>query len=189
MRLVTKSSLPGLLLVVCGVLLLSTPIWAADEQDDALPQPEQVADGDADSPGQPVVASAQEEETVSVLKGDQRLSEIVGDRAYEVQGIAPWGGMSQNGKPEPLTGTVATLAFDRPTEFPMQEWPLIDYVPDQDPPYKQHLLHLAAENVTELSVNVDLQRGEVVHIEPYGEQVAVEPGEDYMQAAHPPTGE
>lgn len=166
-----------------GAVILTTPVGGAlgeigDDDAPALPSPEPVADGAAAPTPDPSLTPEQEKVALAVLAEDPRADAFLSDTSYQVSDIGPWGGYTASGKAEPVIGAILMLRLDRPTAYPMQEWPLLRRAASQDPPYEQVSLQMRAWNVQELVVNVDLPRERVVRIYPFGDDVEMTPGPD-----------
>jgi hypothetical protein len=175
--------LAGSLLIALGMVVLLTPVGAALSQvtgadSSTTPQPHMVPGSQAPGPPGPTLSSDQRDQALQVLASDDRAQQILQGKDYTVAQIEPWGGDGDT----PIIGAAMTLHLAEPASYPMQSWPLIQYRPGLNPPYTENSYHLAAVNVTEFLVNVDFQRGLVVNIEPYGDNVQITPGVDVLRA-------
>jgi hypothetical protein len=189
----TQWRVTGGLLVLLGALVLTTPLGSAiaeltanDESPTFQPDEDQ---SQQSGPFYPRLSADDQSQVNALVASDKRLAGILEGRQYEISSVVPWGGLDEEGKSVPVIGAAVTLTLAEETTFPMQEWPLIDFDPAADPPYGQSNLKMSAEKVTEFALNVDLQKQEIVHIEPAGPDVQITPGPDYLAHATPPTGE
>jgi hypothetical protein len=125
------------------------------------------------------LSEADQARVLVLIAADADARQILGGTECELQNIGRWGDF----------GGAVELRFAEPESFPMQEWPLVDYRPRREPPYISRRLHLAAENVRTVMINVDLDRSRVVGIDPSGDEARITPGTDYLQHVKPPSGE
>lgn len=193
-RGLTKRDAAGAALVALGALTLATPLGEALAQltgDSSEPESPSLAPAELVEPAtpEPETTSQDESQALEIIAANAQLQRLLQDKQYEVLRIGPWGGEDEHGNLEPLTGVAVELQLADPASFPMQEWPLLEYRPERAQPYRVEMLRFAAENATQLLVNVDLGREQVVYIEPYGENVKLTLGADLREQIAAPTGE
>lgn len=168
----------ALLLIALGVVVLS-PVGSALGQlgedpavDDALPEviPENPNPPESDGPE---LSDAQHAGIVDLLATDQGAQQFLAGKVYTVRSIGPW---STGGADDQLVGALVILELTPAASFPMSTWPVVEYADDSDTTYAEATVELAAENATELVVNVDLTKGRVVGVQPDGADVRITPG-------------
>lgn len=177
-----KRRAAGIGLIALGALVLVTPAGDALSQlsgdTSSVSSPTPVPGSAGPGAPQPALTPDQETQARQLFASDETAQRILQGRSYTVNQLGPWGG--DHG--EPMTGAVMVVQLAQPASFAMQTWPLIDFKPGLDPPYREQRLSMAARNVIELLVNVDLQRARVVSIDPYGD-AEITPGQDYLEHA------
>lgn len=171
----------GFLLVVLGTVLL-TPAGAALNQlataqsgipdGFADPSDPQVIPTDPNPPPSdgPELTQAQRDRAVSLALGDSRVQGRLAGKTYQVQDVGPW---STGGATDTLVGAIVVIRLGAPASYPLSTWPVPAYDGPGDTSYRDGSVRVAAANVTDLVVSVDLGRSRVVGIEPDGDDVAI----------------
>jgi len=166
---------------VGAALLLAVPggIAVADQirsEDESLPP--WVDPG----PPSPVLTQDQEAQGLEIAAQDQLLQEVLAGKEYTVRAGA-WGGHGLGGSVEPIQGVGLIYELDEPAAFGMRDWPIIEYAPEADPPYRETTIRMGVENATVIYVSVDLESQRVVELEPSGDDMRVTPSQELRDQA------
>lgn len=164
------------MLIAVGAIVLVTPAGAVLDQT-GVSGP--VTEPGSALPGlpEPQLTPDQESRARELLAIDDKAQKILGGESYQVQQIGPWGGDGG----EPVTGAALILGLSQPISVEMQQWPVVDFQPAQDPPYEEHNVEMAASEVRELFVLVDLKASRVVVIDPHNPQAEITPSPELRQ--------
>ena len=136
--------------------------------------------------GDPVLTDAQTEAAMELLRTDATAQEFLGQRDYEVRKLGPWLERDEDNRPH-LVGATMILRLEQRADYPMREWPAVSYGPggeDKDTRgihYKAESGEFAAANVGRLMIDVDLNSGQVVGIQPFGENVMFTLGDELRE--------
>jgi hypothetical protein len=175
---VTRRQLTGVLAVALGLVVLLTPVGSALSSL-ALPSDEPpeapVAGPPEPAPAIPALSASQQSSAQAALARDPQTRRFLAGRGYRVTEIGPW--TTEQGT---LIGASMLVGLSSPASFAMSRWPAVDYraEPAAERPYRDSAIQMAASNVTELMVRVDLDRQAVVGIEPSGPGATIKPGPD-----------
>jgi hypothetical protein len=170
--------LTGVLVVTVGLLVLLTPVGTALSSL-ALPSDEPpeapVAGPPEPAPAMPTLSATEQSRAHQALARDSQARRFLAGRDYRVAEIGPW--TTEQGT---LIGASMLVGLSSPASFAMSRWPAVDYgaQPGAGRPYTESTIQMAASNVTELMVRVDLDRQAVVGIEPSGPGATITPGPD-----------
>lgn len=138
-------------------------------------------------PPDPILTSEQQAQALEIVAEDPLAQEVLDGRGYQTR-VGPWGGHGVGGSVEPITGVAFIYQLDEPATFPMRDWPVISYVPNADPPYRELSIRMGVRNASEIQVSVDLQTERVVSLEPAGNDMNVIPSAELqrqLRTAHP----
>src|SRR5215207_7049124 len=161
--------------IVLGAVLLVSPVGSALSQ-----LPSSGADGQTSQepgPPNPELTPAQQQHSLDLVAQDQNVNQILGDTPYEVALIGPSGGDDGG----PITGAAMQLRLSDSTSVDMQAWPTVDFRPAEVPPYTERQVVMAATELREVQILVDLNSGEVVSVDPL-EPVDITPGPELREA-------
>ena len=167
----------GIALVVLGIVVLLNPLGAIGQDEE---EPPISHDGFAPPLTDEQIAQAKE-----ILAEDPDAQAILQKRQFEVRDIGTWGGYDAEGNPVPITGATLRLALLEPADFAMQYWPRTEPAPASEAGYRSFRVEMAADDVRELLVDIDLNSKEVVYLDPFGDEARITPGADYP--SNPPT--
>jgi len=112
-------------------------------------------------------------EVTELLATDTRAQEFLAGKAYTVESIGPW---TTGGENDQVVGALVIVRLAPAASFPMSTWPVVEYADDSDTSYTEGTVELAADNVSELAIDVDQTKGRVVGIQPDGANVRITPG-------------
>lgn len=177
----TKRRATGVIFIALGVVALLTP-WAGAQLGAAAPgPPPPLAQAEPDAgPPPPRLTSEQKGTALKLLASDPRAKKILAGKSYTVEEVDPWTVDRPSGFR--VFGASVRLELSAPASYSMRPWAFMDRRPEHNPPYTQHVYHLAADGVTEFWADVDLVRGRVVGMSPSGEKVSIRPGPDFPAA-------
>lgn len=137
-------------------------------------------------PAEPTLGAEREARALEVIEGDERAQRFLAGRDYELARGGPWTIDSPQGFE--VFGADLELRLAEPASYPQQDWPVVEHDAALDPPYRERSLPMAADNVRQLRVLVDLRRDRVVSVEPViDENIQIKPGPGFP--TNPPTGE
>jgi hypothetical protein len=175
---VSRRQLAGVLVVTLGLVVLLTPVGTALSSlalpSDEPPEPP-VAGAPEPAPAMPALSATEQSSAQEVLARDPQARRFLAGRDYRVTEIGPW--TTEEGT---LIGASMLVGLSSPASFAMSRWPAVDYraEPGAERAYRESAIQMAAGNVTELVVRVDLDRQAVVGIEPSGQGATITPGPD-----------
>lgn|SRR5919109_1651197 len=164
----------GLALGVVGAALLLSPAGGALAGLAAGGDPPKPTAGPGmPSPALPSMTDADKAQALSILARDPSAAPFLRGRAYTIEKIGPWSTFDRQ-----KLGVSMILKLDRPAAFALSKWPLMKYDETEKsaPPFRTELVPLAAENVTEFAVQVDLTRNRLAGLEPGGRGATITPG-------------
>jgi hypothetical protein len=179
-----KAQIIGLCAAIVGLSLIFTPLGGALTS--LLPgaPPNGVVPGPAEPGVQlPELTAVEKASLPEILASDDRLSDILGGRKFEIAEAGVW---HTRLNPRKL-GASLLLELPEQTDFSMRAWPVLEYDYEEEnfPPYTRHVEIFGATKVQKLLVRVDLSRGEVVSIQP-GPGATIVPSEQLRNRARPP---
>jgi hypothetical protein len=163
----------ALLLAVPGGIAVAEQLRSEDES-----LPPWVDPG----PPSPVLTEEQEAQGLEIAAQDPLLQEVLEGKQYAVR-VGPWGGHGVGGSVEPIQGVGLIYELDQPAAFGMRDWPIVEYAPDADPPYRETTIRMGVENATVIYVSVDLESQRVVELEPSGDEMRVTPSQELRDQA------
>lgn len=110
----------------------------------------------------PQLTEEERAQVLSIATGDAQVQKFLNGRPYSVTTVGLW---HTRGLKKIGGGVILTLA--EPANLDA-DWPYAEYDQAETswPPYKQNQRHMAAQNVQQLAVLVDLQKGRVAQITP-----------------------
>jgi hypothetical protein len=118
----------------------------------------------------------QEERALELVEGDPRLKDLIGDRRYEPEEVAPWATVDG----QRLVGAILKLELQEPVTVGPANWPIMIAAATASPvrakkPYITRTARLAVKNATEIMASVDLRKSMVVGLMPGGPNFEARP--------------
>lgn len=161
-----------LALYVTVALVMLTPIGGAigDNRQAALPPPPTAAGGAAADRAAPPtdLAAGQRLRAGEIVAADRSLAAALGGTRYSIVKAGPWTTSGADGAPSRTLGAAFIIAPEKPVALRSERLPgaLYDQTERTDPPYQRVTNTVSADQVTQMMVLVDLERGAVVNVTP-----------------------
>lgn len=111
--------------------------------------------------------------------------DLLADRDYKVKNLGPW--LERNRRNQArLVGAVAQVRFAEPARYDMRSWPVVSYGEGGEGTegrvhYRGKSIRFAAENVTGMMLDIDLNTGRVVGVSLSGEEIEYTPSEQLQE--------
>ena len=168
----------GAVLVIVGLMVLLAPVGAALSSlvlpDGDAPEPP-AAGRPEPGPAIPTLSEAQRARAQELLGSDPQADRFLQGRDYRVAELGPW--TTEDGR---VIGASMVVRLSSPASFEMSRWPAIEQADERagGRSYRESTLQMAADDVSELMVRVDLERQAVVSVEPSDPAAKITPGPD-----------
>lgn len=182
-------------IAVAGLLLLVLGAGCTQEEESPVETPPSgvtpIPPSPQAGPEIPTLTAEQEAQVQDIIVADPTLGRVLGGRSYSIDDMGPWtSGIDPETGDYLLIGATAKITLSEPVARAEMDWPYAAGRPyyyewplelrERLPvPYREGTQRFTVENLTELYVQVDLQREKLVEITvlelPGGQQVTYPP--------------
>ncbi len=178
-RAVVRVAVAVLAIAMGSALLLAPQVWADDP-----PVPIVTGSGDSSPVTVTELSATDLAEAEAILANDEFADDILNGQSYTVDEAGPWTTLAND-----QLGAVLHIQLSQPTNFSMTDWPAMVYDENATTPpfYETDLFPASATDVTEFTVQIDLDEDSLVGMFPGGDDIAISPGSGVE--VNEPTGE